>query len=149
MGAIAIFDPAAWVARYPEFGSVTPAQAQGYFDEAVLYLRNDGSGPVRDDLVGVQLMLLNMLTAHIAELNRLTSNGHAVSQLVGRIDSASQGAVSVHAEMDVPAGSGQWFAQTKYGASFWAASAAYRAFRYRPGPRRVFDPVFGGRPIFF
>ena len=128
MGVTVTFDYPAWVARYPEFGYVELPLAQAYFDEATLYLRNDGSGPVPK--VSVQKMLLNMLTAHIAALNAASASGQPASGIVGRITNASEGSVSVAAEMR---GSelAEWFFQTKYGASFWQATAPYRTMRYR------------------
>jgi hypothetical protein len=135
MGAVATFDYAAWTVRYPEFSTVTQPQAQACFDEAGLYLANDGSGPVGDQ--ARQSLLMNMLTAHIASIN-FGVNGEAPSPLVGRVSSATQGSVSVSADMPAVPGTAAWFMTTKYGAAFWAATAAYRTAHYRPGPRRFF-----------
>lgn len=138
MGAIATFNYQVWRARYPEFGNVSQDLATAYFSEATLYLRNDGTGPVQD--AGQQLVLLNMLTSHIAALNQLGDDGQAASSLVGRISSATEGSVSVSADLsDVP-GSAAWFAQTKYGFSFWQAVAPYRSMRYVPGISRGYSP---------
>ncbi len=148
MGAVAIFNYGAWKARYPEFDTtVSEATADLYFAEATLYLANDGTGPVRDlpaPAPSIQLVLLNMLTAHIAQLNS-GSSIQPVVPLVGRINTATEGSVSVGAELPNLPGSAAWYAQTKYGLNFWQATAAYRTFRYRPGPRRVFDPLFQRR----
>lgn len=130
MGAVATFDYPTWAARYPEFSAVSSALAQAYFGEATLYLANDGTGPVQD--AGQQLALLNMLTAHIAALNAGT-NGQPASPLVGRIAHASEGSVSVSTEMPAMPGSAAWFMQTKYGLSYWQATAQYRTMRYVPG----------------
>lgn len=132
MGVIVNFDYNSWLVRYPEFGVsgaqfVSPQLAQAYFDEATSYQANNGAGPVSDP--GLQLRLLNMLTAHIAALNVTGS-----SPLVGRINTASEGSVSVGAENNYPPGTPQWYQQTKYGAAWWAATAQYRTMRYRPGP---------------
>jgi hypothetical protein len=139
MGAIATFDYAAWVARYPEFTSVGAPLATQYWNEATLYHANDGSGPVTT--VGAQQTLLNMVTAHIAA-RYATLGGTAPSpmQPPGRISSASEGSVSASFDLNVPAGSAQWWAQSKYGLDYWTAMAPYRRMRYRPGPRRVFQP---------
>ncbi len=142
MGAIATFNYQTWVARYPEFVAVGQPLADLYFAEAQLYLVNDGSGPVEDP--NVQLALLNMLTAHIAALYG-GANGQPASPLVGRINTATEGSVSVGADLPNLPGTAAWFVQTKYGISFWQASAAFRTFRYRVGPRRVFDPLFQRR----
>jgi hypothetical protein len=142
MGAVVTFNYPAWAARYPEFTGVDPTLVQAYFNEATIYCRNDGGGPVSTD--AIQTTLLNMLTAHICQLNAAI-NGQDSSQIVGRINSASQGSVSVGTEMNLP-GSAAWFAQTKYGVAYWQATAPYRTMRYMPGQQRQFDPwrSFGG-----
>ncbi|KWU25595.1 hypothetical protein AS149_29810 [Burkholderia cenocepacia] len=61
--------------------------------------------------------------------------------MVGRILSATEGSVSVSTEMNVPAGSAQWFNQTPCGAAFRAATTAYRMMRYvTVPPSRNMDP---------
>ena len=135
MGAIATFDYAAWIARYPEFSSVTEPLATAYFGEASLYLTNDGSGPVNDPIR--QSILMNMLTAHIAELNSGVG-GQAPSGLAGPITSASQGSVSVSVTVGTQPMAAAWYMATKYGAQFWRATASYRTMRYRAGPQRKF-----------
>lgn len=138
MGVVVNFDYNAWVTRYPEFASPGGSQpvasplATLYFNEATMYQTNNGEGPVRDS--NTQLTLLNMLTAHIASLNAPPGTGGIASPLVGRINSASEGSVSVGSENQYPPGTPQWFQQTKYGAAWWAATAQFRTMRYRPGP---------------
>lgn len=128
---VAVFNYAAWSNRYPELSGIDAMLAAAYFDEAGLYLDNSDTSVVPCDPVTYQprLALLNMVTAHIAEINRPGG-----SQLVGRINSATQGSVSVSADMGPPSGSSAWFNQTKYGAAFWQAAAPYRTFRYVPPP---------------
>jgi hypothetical protein len=70
-----------------------------------------------------------MVTAHIAALNA-PIGGQPSSPLVGRINNATEGTISVQTQMDYPAGSAQWFVQTKYGAAYWAATAGFRTMRY-------------------
>jgi hypothetical protein len=140
MGVTVAFDYQRWIARYPEFCSVNEPTAQAYFDEATLYLRNDGTGPVSTE--SVQLTLLNMLTAHIAKLNA-TVGGVAPSGLVGRITDATEGSVSVSVDKMVGDKSAAWYQQTQYGASFWQATRAYRTARYRPS----LQPVLPGAPF--
>jgi hypothetical protein len=135
MGAVATFDYAAWQRRYPEFGAVTEPQAQDFFTEATLYLRNDGTGPVRDP--AQQLMLLNMLVAHIAALNAMNVSAQGQAGIVGRIALASEGSVSIAAAaMPDEGGLAAWFQITPYGLAYWAATAPLRMARYVPGPRR-------------
>ena len=89
-----------------------------------------------------------MLAAHIAQLNAPQINGQPgtgagnapAPNIVGRIANASEGSVSVSTQLDLPPGSSQWFAQTKYGLAYWQATAAYRTMRYIPGPYRAFTP---------
>jgi len=135
MGSVASFNYAAFIARYPEFSTVSSGSVQACFNEAGLYLRNDGSGQVTSDTN--QALLMNMVTAHIVALN-FGVNGQAPTPLVGRISSAAEGSVSVSVENLQPPGSAQWFAQTKYGAAYWAASAPYRGFKYKSA--RVYNP---------
>jgi len=65
--------------------------------------------------------------------------------IVGRIASATEGAVSVAAEYQ--AGSGQpnraYFIQTKYGAQYWALTARYRTMVYVAPPNQG-GPYGGG-----
>lgn len=135
------FDYAAWVARYPEFSGVSSDLAQLYFDEAELYCRNKLC-PVRKP--STLLMLLNMLTAHVAWIaaprdangNPATTGGPPPG-VVGQMTTASEGAVSTGAK-PIENPNAEWFAQSPYGFNFWQATAAYRTFRYFP--RRTVVP---------
>jgi hypothetical protein len=134
------FDYGTFISRFPEFAdaNLTLAQFQALFDEAGLYFRNDGTSPVSDPVK--LLMIMNLITAHLASLYTITDDGHARSDLVGRIDSATQGSVSVSASYDVP-GTASWWVATKYGAQAYQAIAAYRI-----GPRyRVPAAAYPGR----
>jgi len=135
MGAVVAFNYSAWVARYPEFAAVSPTAAGMYFNEATLYQRNDGTGPICDPTI--QLTLLNMLTAHIAALY----NNQPSNSPVGRISNATEGSVTGAFEYSPPATASQaWANQTKYGAQWWAATSAYRTIQYRSPPRRNMNP---------
>lgn len=150
-GAVVSFNYEAWIALYPEFKCVTQPQAQQYFAVATIYHRNDGYGPVTKP--EVQAQLLNMMTAHIAKL--FGGAGGIPSGLVGRIAHASEGSVSVEADMGPVTANQAWFLQTPYGAMYWQATAAYRTFRYRPDPRALAYlgvpftgwPLSGGYPL--
>jgi len=139
MGAIAAFSSQAFLARYPEFSTVASLSLQLCFNEATLFHANDGTGPINDP--GVQLQLLNMATAHIVALN-FGVNGQAPTQVVGRLASGAEGSVNGSFEMKVPDGTAQYWNQTKYGAAYWAATNLYRRFSYRANPSPV---VQGGR----
>lgn len=127
---IVVFDPAAFKARYPEFVNVSDTLLQAYFDEATIYLANTEDSRVQD--VAQRGVLLNMLVAHIAQLNA-GSTTQPASPLVGRVNTATEGSVSVGADMGVVPFTAAWFLQTKYGASFWQATARYRTMQYVSG----------------
>lgn len=131
-GAVATFNATDFKVLYPNWAAVPNLQLQGYFDIATIYLRNDGSGPVRT--TSVQTTLLYLLTAHITQLT-IGADGLGASPLIGRVNSASEGSVSVGSDYPSTPNSA-WFVQTPYGASFWQATAAYRMVHFFPGPQR-------------
>jgi hypothetical protein len=134
MGVVVTFSYAAFTARYPTFAQVPEAFLQVLWEEATIYHTNDGSGPIAT--AAVQRSLLNMVTAHLAARYAVL-NGSVPSDIVGRVKDATEGSVSVSADMgDVVNGSQAWWLQTKYGADYWAATAQWRTFNYRP-PVRV------------
>lgn len=121
------FDYNRWIIRFPEFKDTVGSElAQMYWDEAgMTCLNNSCNSIVRDDRpTGVRAMLLNLIVAHMAQLN-IGTVAQPASPLVGPVASASQGSVSVST---VPSTSeqGRWFMQTKYGAAYWQASKTYR-----------------------
>jgi len=151
MGVIVAFDYNAWVAEFPEFAAISSGQATGFFNRATNIFANDGSGPVCTTTQ--QSALLNLLTAHIAWLNAFRdANGMPSStgtnpppSVVGRINSATEGSVSVQSDMgDANAGSPSqaWYMQTRYGAEFWAGTAQFRTMRYSPRPTIVVNGVY-------
>lgn len=134
-GAIAVWTPGTFIARYPEFTAAynaNPSVFASLFAEAGFYLNNDGSGPVSDP--ARQLLLMNMITAHIAFIGGLlTADGQP--KPVGRVSDASEGSVSASFEGVPPTpGTGAWFQQSQYGAAFWQATTSIRGARYRPRP---------------
>lgn len=124
---IVVFDAARFKARYPEFSTVLDAILGEYFIEATIYLDNTDASPVSD--VDRRTVLLNMLVAHIAQINS-GAYGQGSSSLVGQITSATEGSVSVSVANMAATGTSAWFQQTKYGAAYWQATAPYRTFRY-------------------
>lgn len=138
MGVAVTFDYNTWRTRYPEFANVSEPLATLYFNEAALYHKNDGSGPVQES--NTQLMLMNMVTAHVAKLNAPRRDGAEAPDIVGRITDASEGSVSASADYGDTIGQQQaFFLQTKYGAAYWAATRAYRMARYKAPRRRRFN----------
>jgi hypothetical protein len=140
MDGVVSFNYDNWALRYPELAQYVEDQlAQLYFNEACMYCDNTATSPIADWSVGGQRdILLGMVTAHIAALN--APLGAPSTPLVGRIASAGQGSVNVTTQNDYPAGSVQWFQQTKYGAAFWGATKRYRRFIYVKGCTRNMDP---------
>jgi hypothetical protein len=137
MAQFVTFNYAEWIAQYPMFNVAptitTELVAQNYFNMAgMLYLRNDGSGPISNP--ERQKFLLYLLTCHLAAL--ITGyGGQAPSGLVGRVSSASEGSVSV--SVDFPSSpNGAWFNMTPWGALYWQATASLRTMQYRGGPTR-------------
>lgn len=127
-----VFAYLTWQARFPELSQVPQGIATAYFEDACDILNNSGRSAIQD--MDKRGRILNLLTAHIAKLN-YPLNGEPASPLVGRINSASEGSVSVGTDLQVP-GSAQWFAQTPYGLSAWQAMAGARTFHYFSGARR-------------
>lgn len=125
--AIVAFDIAAFRARYPEFASTADALINECFAEATIYLDNTDASIVVD--VIVRAVLFNMLTAHIVSLQARANT----AALVGRINQATEGSVTVAAEMGPASNTSAWYMQTQYGASYWQATARYRTFQHVPG----------------
>lgn len=130
-------------ARYPDLAAAAgPANAQFYFDAAQMFLDNTPMSVVKD--VATRQRLLGLLTAHVAALFSPV-DGQPSGSLVGRITNASEGSVSVAADLPSNPNSG-WYEQTKYGALYWAATALYRRMRYYPGPQPFKQIPFWGYP---
>lgn len=139
--AVAVFDYAAWALRYPTLALKVPsALATAYFAEATDFLDNTDSSPI-DDVVQ-RLRFLNLLVAHIAAINGATTAGAA--GIVGRISSVTEGSVTISSEYMTTPGSHAWFAQTQWGAEYWALTAGYRTVSYVPGQQPyVGEPYYG------
>lgn len=146
-GGVATWNETAFLAAYPNFTGVPGATMQAQFNIATIYLRNDGTSPIRTD--ALQTTLMFMLTAHLLQLNfgvngdGAKTGGTGAPGLVGRISSAGEGSVNVSA--DYPENpNAAWFNQTQYGASFYQATANYRRAYYRPGPTRFGTGIGSG-----
>lgn len=125
---IVTFDPAQFVTAYPSFQTVPVTALENNFNTAVLQLNNSYCSVVQDEPTRAQL--LNLLTAHItALLNGV--NGQPPGGLVGRINSATEGSVSVQTDWTTNQSYAQaYFSQTPWGATFWQMTARFRAGRY-------------------
>jgi len=141
---VVTFDKAEFVAKFPAFATVDAALLQGDFDVATLFLNNSCCSVVKD--ANKRLLLLYMVTAHIAALFQ-GENGNAPSGLIGRVSSGSEGSVAVStqyaSEMSMTEA---YFAQTQYGAMFWAATTYLRTMRYVAPPQHGCLGRGGGYP---
>jgi len=144
--AVAVFDFTAFSARYPAIATaIGQPLATAYFAEAGLYVSNLDSSRIAD--IPTRSLILNMVTAHIALLNGAGTGGQALP--VGRISSAAEGSVSVQTQLDIPAGSSAWFAQTQPGLAAWQALTPYRQAIYVPGSPRNMNPTTSPSSSYF
>jgi hypothetical protein len=153
---VVTFDNPTWIAMFPEFSAVGATLGLSYFNRASLLCANDASNPANAN-PGMLQTLLYLLTSHIAWLNAPrdangvpAATGQSASPIVGRINTASEGSVSVGADMgDASAGSPSqpWYMQTKYGAEYWAATATFRTAIYAANPTCVPGPFYPGFPF--
>jgi uncharacterized protein DUF4054 len=127
-GAV-VFDYDAWGLRYPELVRKTPkVLAQAIFNEITVASLLDNTSCSRISDLGQRAVLLNMLVAHVAKLNENDS--------VGRVSNATKGSVTVALDYSAT-GPEKWYAQTKYGAQYWASTRRFRKGRYYAGPTAV------------
>lgn len=140
-----VYNYTTFVTLFPEMAGLSTGQAQAYFLRAGLYFANSATNPALRNGIDHMTLLMYLVTAHIAMLTapkdangNVSSSGSAASPIVGRINSASEGSVSVGAELQ---GSGSpseaFFTQTQYGFEFWQATAQYRTMRYVANPTFV------------
>lgn len=144
------FAYATWVASFPEFSQLTPAQGQAYFNDATLICANAATNPMNAD--GNLAALMYWLTSHFAWLKcpkdangNPAATGQIASQLVGRISNASEGSVSVQTEWQMGGDATaleKFLAQTKYGAAYWTLTSQYRTARYMARPTIVLNGAF-------
>lgn len=139
MTGVVVFDPAAFVARYPVFATFNaafPGALQGYFDTATLFLNNTACSVVGD--INRRAILLNMLVAHLLQLDGVLTPGGSGSSggQVGRVSGATEGSVSAQFAMEGVTANSAYFMQTQYGAQYWYATAPYRTMHYVRGGRR-------------
>jgi len=143
---------ATWAASYPQFAAtVTSGTFPTYFLLAELYCANTDCAIVPYDLTANPPILtrgtiLDLLMAHVAQL-LVGSSLVPASGIVGRIDSATQGSVSVSSDMPTEP-TAAWWNTTQWGAMAYAALAPFRTARYRASPGRFWQPppyIGGGR----
>lgn len=128
---VVVFDSTAFLAVFPEFATVAVPALNFNFQLATLVLNNSCCSRVQD--AAKRETLLNLLVAHITAL-RNGVNGQPPAGIVGRVSSATEGSVSVDAELGNVPFSAAYFAQTQYGLMFWQATAPWRSFVYVAPP---------------
>lgn len=138
-----------WTTLFPELSGVAEGQATLYFGLAEMYVRNDGGGSINDPVKLTNALYLT--TAHVAKIFSQQTNGvpttggiEGPSPLVGRIDGATEGSVTVSAEMPSQPQSAAWWNQTIYGAAVYKMLRPNWTARLVPAPRRTYNPPVGG-----
>lgn len=139
MGVIVQYDYNSLTRMFPAMAPVGTELLAVYWEIATTMHGNDGSGPIGS--ATLQSALLNMLTAHIAQLfapkdpaGNPSAAGSSTAGVVGRVQSATEGSVSIStaALEGFRTAQASWLAQTQYGAMYWAATAQFRTMRYVP-----------------
>lgn len=138
---VVVFEVGAFLAAFPQFSTVPAGALQFNFTQATLQLDNSCRSKVQDAVLREQLLWL--LTAHITRLLN-GENGKAAAALVGRISDATEGSVSVTAEMPGATTLDEaYYLQTQYGATYWRATARFRTMQY---VRATNTPRYGRPP---
>lgn len=136
---IVVFDPAEFIAAWPDFTGLRNPQTANAFSLATLVLNNSCGSIVSD--ATQRMALLYMLTAHVAFLVYGSNDGATPPNIipppgiVGRINAAAEGSVNVQAAYSSEVSQSEaWFIQTKYGAMFWQATSFLRTMHYVGAP---------------
>lgn len=133
------FDAGEFVAAWPDFTGLRNPQMANAFSLATLVMDNSCCSIVSD--ANQRMALLYMLTAHVAFLVYGSNDGAVPPNIVpppgivGRINAAAEGSVSVQAQYSSEVGQSEaWYIQTKYGAMFWQATVNFRTMHYIGAP---------------
>jgi hypothetical protein len=133
---VVTFDPAEFKTLYPAFATVADAALELNFLAAEMFVNNTCCSRVVNAVLRERL--LNLLVAHITQLlNGI--NGQPPSGLVGVVDQATEGSVSVGTTLGNIPFTAVYFAQTQYGLMFWQLTAPFRTFVYIPAPLTCAD----------
>lgn len=137
---VVVFDPTAFKVAYPMFATVADAALQVSFQLATLQLNNTCGSRVCD--ANMRELLLNLLVAHITALKDGV-NGQPPAGIVGHVNRAQEGSVSVGASMGTLVYGQAYYAQTQWGLLYWQSTAWARQMLYIPAPVTCAD-VAGG-----
>lgn len=140
---VVVFVPADFKQAYTEFATVADARLTENFNIATLQMNNSCRSRVMD--AAKRETLLNLLTAHITAL-RDGVNSQPPAGVVGRVSSATEGSVSVSADMGTMVYGQAYYMQTQWGALYWQSTAPYRTMVYVPAPVVCADLPAGGVP---
>jgi hypothetical protein len=128
---VVVFDPVAFKVAFPSFATVADPALSTAFQLATLQLNNSCGSRVCD--APTRELLLNLLVAHIAAL-AYGENGNPPSGIVGRINRAQEGSVSVGTDFGTMVYGQAYYAQTQWGALYWQSTARFRTMAYVPAP---------------
>jgi hypothetical protein len=140
---VVVFVPSAFKAAYTSFATVADAALTLSFQLATLQLNNTCKSRVYD--VTERETLLNLLVAHITAMKD-GENGNPPSGIVGQVNQATEGSVSVGATVGPMVKGQAYYMQTQWGAMYWAATAKYRRGFYIPAPMVCADVGVNGIP---
>lgn len=119
-------DPNTFRELYPQFSELSDAMINILLQTAQMYLPMDCFTSKTIEL------LIYETAAHLAQIKQ--------SGLVGRISSATQGSVSVSAEMPNATRGSSWWLQTPFGSNVWQLIAGCYGFEYiSPDPCGIFE----------
>jgi len=133
---IVVFDPSIFTDanHYPEFAAVPAAQLTFNFNRATVLLNNSCGSRVMD--ANTRETLLDLLTAHLTFLTNGIPPLTPPPGIVGRINSATEGSVSVSAEYSSNVTQSEaFYIQSKWGALYWEMTAQYRTAVYIGAPQ--------------
>lgn len=144
MSTPAVFDYAVWAQQFPKLaGVIDQTVGQMYFNLACGVVDNTDCSPIDNDAPTYsRTQILYLIVSHLVTLfngdGSKDANGNPVgpSGLVGRIESATEGTVSVSTGQlvgNLPA-SANFYTQSQYGLLAWTLLGVYRMARYIPGP---------------
>jgi len=147
--AVVAFDTGTFYLRFPELAGVSPSQLTFYFQLAGDFVNNTDCSivPYCPPTVLAREDALYLTVAHLAKLFG-TNAGISPSPIVGRIDTATEGSVSVGATVDIKSQSAQWWLSSVYGFAVWQLLAPWRSALYISARRRSFEPAGVGGPSF-
>lgn len=128
---IVVFVPATFKTMFPSFATVADASLSMAFDLATLQLNNSCCSRVTD--AALRERLLNLLTAHIAAL-AFGENGNPPAGIVGMVNKAQEGSVSVGTDVGTIVYGQAYYLQTQWGFLYWQSTARFRTMVYIPAP---------------